>query len=111
MAFSPALPRRNNSRIGDRDGNQISEFFLSSVKVKVDFPWRLETFTRWTTRFGLINNMDKHIFKLTLTGTDSTVPTVQRLRALLKVALRAFGLKCTHVREVKHESEKPTNDR
>lgn len=46
----------------------------------------------------------KRTFEVILVGTDGEVTAVKRLGSLLKTALRAFGLKCSHVREVKSGS-------
>ena len=52
----------------------------------------------------------KHKYQLTLSGTDNTVPALQRLRSALKVLLRVFGLRCVHVREIAEEPKRSKHE-
>jgi hypothetical protein len=46
---------------------------------------------------------DAEIFVLTLRAEAHVVPAIVRLRALLKAALRQFGLRCISIKAANHE--------
>ncbi len=50
----------------------------------------------------------RRVFEIRLSGSDSTVPVAQRLRSALKLLLRVFGLKCTHIKEVPEKGSEST---
>lgn len=46
---------------------------------------------------------DDRIFTLTLVAKDADQDPIHGLRALLKLALRRHGLRCTQIRELTHK--------
>ena len=56
-----------------------------------------------------MNPPDPETFVLTLRAEAHVVPAIIRLRALLKAALRQFGLRCVSIKAAAHEirSAKP----
>ncbi len=49
----------------------------------------------------------RRVFEIRLSGSDSNVSVIQRLRSALKLLLRAFSLRCTHCREVLEKGAEP----
>jgi hypothetical protein len=47
---------------------------------------------------------DRERFLVELEAEPHPAPAINRLRRFLKLALRAYGLRCTDIREVRHES-------